>query len=41
MAGMSGANGYGTNLGNWNVKSHSYGKIKVRREEYLEYELLS
>ncbi|QIG64840.1 hypothetical protein SJC03_165 [Bacteroides phage SJC03] len=39
--GMSGVNGYGTNLNNWNVNSPSYGKIKVRREEYLEYELLS
>lgn len=40
-AGMSGANGYGTNLGNWNSNSPSYGKVINQREEYLEYEVLS
>lgn len=40
-AGMSGANGYGTNLGNWNSNSPNYGKVINQREEYLEYEVLS
>ena len=40
-AGMSGANGYGTNLGNWSINSANTGKIITQREEYLEYEVLS
>lgn len=40
-ADMSGANGYGTNLGNWNSNSPNYGKVINQREEYLEYEVLS
>ena len=40
-AGMSGANGYGTNLGNWSINSANTGKIITQREEYLEYKVLS
>lgn len=39
--GMSGVNGYGTNLGNWSINSASFGKIITQREEYLKYEVLS
>lgn len=39
-AGMSGANGYGTNLGYWSINSANTGKIITQREEYLEYEVL-
>lgn len=38
---MSGANGYGTNLGNWSINSANTGKIITQREEHLEYEVLS
>lgn len=38
---MSGANGYGTNLGNWSINSANTGKIITQREEYLEYKVLS
>lgn len=38
---MSGANGYGTDLGNWSVNSANTGKIITQREEHLEYEVLS
>lgn len=41
FSGMSGADGYGTNLGNWNVNSSNYGKIKTRKINYLEYEVIS
>ena len=40
-AGMSGANGYGTNLSNWSINSANTGKIITQREEYLEYKVLS
>lgn len=39
--GISGVNGYGTNLGNWSINSSSFGKIITQREEYLKYEVLS
>lgn len=39
-AGMSGANGYGTNLGNWAINSANTGKMITQRKEYLEYEVL-
>lgn len=38
---MSGANGYGTNLGNWSINSANTGKIITQREEHLEYKVLS
>lgn len=38
---MSGANGYGTNLGNWSINNANTGKIITQREEHLEYEVLS
>lgn len=40
-AGESGANGYGTNLGNWGINNANFGKIITQREEYLKYEVLN